>query len=314
MNKIKTKVSRETNYIYHMLSVAKCGYDNDYGRKYASYHSSADLKILKDNETHITVAGGEHIGKLYGFFIAAPASLDTEARLFYEAVSHLFKFNNTEDNVKKYMEIYKNFTDNEEWLLKFLQEIYSEHIDCRESIIAICDVMERNYPVYCNDIWEESKQELLPYAKNVEDIFNKNGVSAKLEEITNETLKTDFIATFCNSISNGAEAIDISENQDVFGIGRDYEWAVIFISHEYIIYLLKQALVNTTAFKNIKYWRYAECLAEFYLCLINGKESGMFKKEQEVVDFYKETYENNNALSAQELYNKAMKKFEELTI
>lgn len=34
MNKIKLIANRETNYVYHMLSVAKCGYDNDYGRKY----------------------------------------------------------------------------------------------------------------------------------------------------------------------------------------------------------------------------------------------------------------------------------------
>jgi hypothetical protein len=39
-NKIKAKISRETNYVYHMLPVAKCGYDNEYGNNYALYPSS----------------------------------------------------------------------------------------------------------------------------------------------------------------------------------------------------------------------------------------------------------------------------------
>jgi hypothetical protein len=102
MNKIKTKVSREANYIYHILSVAKCGYDNEYGRKYASYHSFDDLKILKDNETHVTVVGGEHSGKLYWLLVMLPASFDTEALLYYEAIHHHFESNNAEDNIKKY--------------------------------------------------------------------------------------------------------------------------------------------------------------------------------------------------------------------
>ena len=188
--------------------------------------------------------------------------------------------------------------------------MYDDHSDYCEVIITMCDVMIKNYSIYCDDIWEQAKQELLPYARDVEDIFNKNGVSAKMERITNEILKTDFIATFCNSISNGAEAIDISQNQDVFGIGRSYESTVKFISHEFIIYLLKQALADTKAFTDImKYWSYIESLAECYLYLTSGEESGFFERKQELIDFYKETHRNNHTLSAQELFNKAVEKF-----
>jgi hypothetical protein len=47
MNKIKMIADRETNYIYHMLSVAKCGYNNDYGAKYRSDYPEEDLVKLK---------------------------------------------------------------------------------------------------------------------------------------------------------------------------------------------------------------------------------------------------------------------------
>jgi len=167
--------------------------------------------------------------------------------------------------------------------------------------------MIRNYSIYCSDIWKDSEQELLPYAKNVEEIFRENLFSENLEKVANTKLKSEFFATFCNSLDGGAEAIDISANQDVFGINRSYINAVEFISHEYIIYLLKQALRDTVVFSNpIKYWAYIEGLAEFYLCLANGKESGIFKEVQKEIDFYKEIYNKNSSITPSELIHKAI--------
>jgi len=307
MNKIKTKISRETNYIYHMLSVAKCGYDNEYGNKYLLKHSPEDLKILKDNERFITVKGGEHCGELYHWLVSVPASLDTEATLYYNSLGHLFRTGNIEENIKLYKSVHKLFLPANDHNFKNIVYDFYKHYAKFDIIVPICEVMIRNYSIYSNEIWEETKKRLLPYAKDIEYIFNTNGLSKQLEALTNEELKTQFIATFCNSLDGGAEAIDISANQDVFGIGRNYEWAEKFISHEFIIYLLKQSLKNTTAFQDLKYWIYTEGLAEFYLSLA-GKGGG-FKECQDVIDFYKDTYKNDNSLTASELYKKAIKKF-----
>lgn len=307
MNKIKTKVSRETNYIYHMLSVAKCGYDNEYGNKYLCQHLPESLKILKDNESLITVKGGEHCGELYHWLISVPASLDTNATLYYKLLEHLFKTGNIEENIMQFESIFKLFLPkSNSGFVDMVRDFYNHYIKF-EAIIPICEVMIQNYSVYCAVIWESSQKELLPYAKDIEHIFIRNGLSEKLENIIGEKLRTEFIATFCNSLDGGAEAIDISENQDVFGIGRNYEWAEKFISHEFIIYLLKQALANTTAFQALEYWPYTEGLAEFYLSLA-GK-SGGFKECQNIIYFYKEMYQLDNTLTAAELYNKAIKKF-----
>jgi len=47
MGEIRALLSKNANYIYHMLSVSKCGYDNAYGDKYRGYHEESDLKTLK---------------------------------------------------------------------------------------------------------------------------------------------------------------------------------------------------------------------------------------------------------------------------
>jgi hypothetical protein len=313
INKIKAKVSRETNYIYHMLSVAKCGYDNEYGNNYASYHQAKDLKILKDNETLITVKGGEHIGELYGLLIAQPAALDIEVTIFYESLGHLFETGDFDENIRKYKEPYKYFlSENEDQLFPIVQGAYNAFQQHREAIVMICDVMRRNYAIYCDKIWEKSNRELVSYAEAIETIFIENNMSFKLETLINVSIhlsmKDNFIATFVNSIHGGAEAIDISEKLDVFGTGRDYASAVKFISHEFVIYLLKQALVDTVAFTDLMYWVYTEGLAEFYIGFV-GVENDFFPEVKEIVDYYKIVYAQNNHLSASELFLKAIEKF-----
>jgi len=291
-----------------MLSVAKCGYDNEYGNKYLSLHLPEDLSLLKSNEFLITVKGAEHCGELYYWLVSVPASLDTEATLFYESLHYLFTTGNVIEYLKRYESLLKLFLPtNDPNFIDSAHEFYN-HYSKFDAIVPICEVMIRNYPIYCAKAWKECEREILPYAKSVESTFNQNGLSKKLEDITGESQETEFIATFCNSLNGGAEAIDISVNQHVFRIGSSHEWVVDFISHEYIIYLLKHALAGTSAFKElVKYWLYIEGLAEFYLSL-TGKRSG-FSECQHVIDFYNELYQGNNTLTAPELYNKAIDKF-----
>ena len=52
------------------------------------------------------------------------------------------------------------------------------------------------------------------------------------------------------AVENGAEAIDISKEQDVFGIERTPVDSFYFIGHEFIIYLLMNALKDENAFRN----------------------------------------------------------------
>lgn len=46
MSTIKALLSKNANYINHMLSVAKCGYDNAYGEKYKTCFVSCISTIM----------------------------------------------------------------------------------------------------------------------------------------------------------------------------------------------------------------------------------------------------------------------------
>lgn len=292
-----TKVSKETNFVYHMLSVAKCGYNNEYGSIWRKYHSDSDLNIIKKNEGLLTVKGGKHCGELYWLLVMLPASLGTPAKDYYSSLNKLYK---TGDK--------GNFNPINQF--EFPNKQYSRFT---AEIIEICDVMERNYDIYEYTAWEHSRKDLLDYADYMQNVFDNNKIAAMLESIIGQTFKTNFIATFCNSLDYGAEAIDISAEQDVFGIGqtcgRTYEIAENFIMHEYAIYLLKQVLAESGAFDNKENWIFLETLAEFYHSKVVGETGMSFGKCSDILDIYTAEADKNPKITAAVLLKQAKAKY-----
>lgn len=283
MNKIKTKVNKDTNYIFHMLSAAKCGYDNSYGERYRNLHKAEDLDILKKYERLITVKGGEYCGELYSLLVAVPACGACSAKEYYTNILSQFQTEPIPDSINEYTEF-------------------------KTPAIEIATVMAENYDVYAA-VWKKTEKDLPEYAKRVEEMFADSGFTEKCEKLVGQKLKSEyFFATFTNSVAYGPEAIDISEDQDMFGIDRTPEDAFYFIGHEFIIYLLMESLKETDAFQSYETWSLTEGLAEFYLIKLMG-DSRFFNEQLKYAEFYRKCFEENPALSAKELFLMAEEKY-----
>lgn len=285
MNRIKLVANRETNYIYHMLSVAKCGYDNEYGKQYRNRYELKDLNILKVHEDLITVCGGEHCGLLYGILVGEPACAKGSAKEYYLSLIDIgtaIKNGNVPDGISQ------------------------EGIKYTDTILSISEVMVKYYDDYIENIWESEERKIRQYMPRLQDYFERTAFTEKAEALVGCHLRSEwFSATLVTSVAGGAEAIDISESQDVFGIERDIWDTFCFIGHEYIIYLLFDALADENAFKTLETWALTEGLAEYYLQKIVG-ETRLFKNQQTYVKYY-ECCEREQPLSAAELYRKALK-------
>lgn len=57
MNKIHFAANADTNYVYHMLSAARCGYDNAYGERYREHYPMEELSVFRQYEDELTVRG-----------------------------------------------------------------------------------------------------------------------------------------------------------------------------------------------------------------------------------------------------------------
>lgn len=283
MNKICFTANQDTNYVFHMLSVAKCGYDNKYGAGYRDRYPAEDLAVFRQNEELLTVRGGEHCGALFGLMVCQPACGHVSAKEYY---SGLLQIGN---DIKK-----GNIAED-------VDESLVPHTD---AIMKLSEIMIRHYDSYIEEIWPREKEKIKQYMPRLMDAFEQSSFTEKAEELVGCSLGSErFTAALVTSVEGGAEAIDISKEQDMFGIERGVEDAFYFIGHEFIIYLLFQALKDENAFCDFETWPYTEGLAEYYLKKIMGDIR--FSDHKEHVELYERLAEEAS-LSAAELYRAAL--------
>ena len=277
MNTLHFTANPDTNYVYHMLSVARVGYDNAYGARFRPDYPAEDLAVLKGYEELLTVCGGEHCGELYHMMVTLPACAEQSAKEYYtdlldEAIS---------GPVPPEAEVY------------------------RPIVADICRVMIRHYDDYVARIWPGQEADIRRYIPQVEARFASSDFTARAVELVGCGLPGEtFTATMVTSVENGAEAIDISKELDVFGIVRNPVDAFYFIGHEFIIYLLKNALKDEDAFRSFETWPITEGMAEYYLKRILG-DTRFFTEQVKIVDFLEQQPE----LPAAELYRLACQEF-----
>lgn len=278
MNKIRFSADPEINYIFHMLSVAKCGYDNVYGEKYRNRYDFADLKCLKDQEHHLTVRGGEHCGDWYGPMVCEPARSRMSAKEYYaETIA---------------------------WIKSGKLKLPDDELD---SIVRVCQIMIRYYDDFIENIWPVERKRITEYIDTMRTVFEESDFTAQAEKLIGVSLPLPgFTAVLVSSIEGGAEAIDITDTQDVFGIDHSAEAEKAFISHEFIIYLLKIALKNENAFQSFENWTLLEGLAEYYLQKIDG-DVRTFQSCQKQAEVYRQL-ENVCGTDAVTLYREASKR------
>ncbi len=280
MNKIRFIASQDTNYIFHMLSVAKCGYDNKYGDSYKHFYPQHDLDLLKQYEQMISVCGGKHCGELYGILVCEAAAAAVSAKEYYTRLVHEFYSNDGPPGLESYHNI----------------------------ICQIAEVMIKHYDHYVINIWDREQSKITKYIPAVLQLFEESNFTEKAEEVIGCSLLHDcFTATLVTSVENGAEAIDITDEQDVFGIERTPLDAFYFIGHEYIIYLLFNALKEENAFRELNTWNITEGLAEYYLKQVLGN-TRFFNTHRKYVAFFEET-NRQKQFNAVALYRKGLEAF-----
>ncbi len=282
MNKIRFEINQNINYLYHMLSVSGCGYDNAYGAQYRDLYPPEDIAAFADNRTLLTIEGGVHWGELYSLLVFNPAGHAASLADYYGEV------------------------------LGICQSIAAgrvpEGID--ETLIPHTAVIERlsrillkHHNAYICDIFPAQREKIAAAIAPVQEWFETHDFTAQAEKMVGHPLAAEaFTATMVSSVAGGAEAIDLTAEKDLFGIERSTMDAVYFIGHEFIIYLLKTALQEENAFRSNATWPLTEALAEYYLQRIMG-DTRFFDGQRQWRAFYER---QSPGLTAVQLYRLAL--------
>lgn len=293
----------DTNYLYHMLSVAKCGYDNDYSKKYRSYHDEKDLAILKENERFITIKGGEYKGELLDIALA-PACFQgrLSAKDYFKALM--------DGEISTYAHKNSEGADDEtdEFLSTIQEKIEALNEENQEKLKLIAKVFYDNYDIYYEKIWPQSEKELIETKKKIEAYWKQQDFVNKWEELTGYQYdENGFVIELVNGIEGGVEAIIIG-NHDLFSIPTEANWdyEIHLMCHELGMFLLLQNLFGEDINDNEKYMA-MESLVEFYtLQIIQDSTTSMF--DEQIIKEYQKMQEEHPDWGAEKLYKAYLEK------
>ena len=265
MNKIRFEIDPNVNYLYHMLSVARCGYDNDYGAKYRPLYPAEELAVFSDNRELLTIQGGVHWGELYSLLIFNPAGYAESLPDYYGEVLA------TCESIRAGV----------------IPEWVDEPLIPYTALIGqLSQILLKHRDAYLRDIFPGERARIAEAIVPVQAWFEAHDFTARAEELVGCELAAEaFTATMVSSVAHGPEAIDLTPEKDLFGIDRSTMDAVYFIGHEFIIYLLKSALREEDAFRSNATWPLTEALAEYYLKRLMG-DTRFFDGQREWRMFY----------------------------
>lgn len=265
MGKIQCVYDKDNNFFFHLMSVAKVGYDNTYGEKHKDSMSSEDIATMKKYEKELTMKGGEYNGKLFWTGMYAGNAQDVINRIHSGGGFPGFE----------------SYTD---------------------VLLEIFGIFLKYHDDYCEKIWPEEEKRLDQTAQEWQKRFDEERLDEKAEKLLGISRETKFFASLISSIEHGVEAIlyedESGDTYDLFSIDRDYNSARAMFLHEYIIALLGKRI----PFAIDSYDRY-EGLAEYYTEELIGKTYN-FTYMEKYIDFYRKKM-SEKAYTPEELFEMA---------
>lgn len=311
MVKISASVNRNTSYVYHMLSVAKIGYDNDYGQRYRALHDRSALQALAEHGDALRVQGGQHAGLLYAPLIALPATLNEEASAtrYYAFLEEAFSQSDSVSYSTEFAAFLAAYADQGVFGHSIDADFFASFRDQAQAICASAAVMRANYAVFCEDIWPTERALLEAYVLKLNDELEAMNLAASWQKATGYVYQENaFQALICNSMLNGPQAIDISSRKDVFQRSGDVPMLARFISHEFGIYTLRDAFFNEIDRSDFAWWPYFESLAGYFNRLICDGDEADWRGRADIVEQYAALRMENPMMSPHEMFFAAQRK------
>lgn len=248
MGKIQCVYDKDNNFFFHMMSVAKVGYDNAYGEKYRNSMAPEDTATLKKNEKELTMKGGEYNGKLFWTGMYAGSAKEAIRKIRSE-------------------EGFPGFESD------------------KDALLEIFDIFVKYHDDYCEKIWPYEEQRLAKAAQEWQKKFDEEKLDEKAEKLVGIDSERIFFASLISSIQHGVEAIlyetEDGNVYDLFSVDRDYNSARALFLHEYIITLFEKVI----PFSIEAYDRF-EGLAEYYTEELIGKTYN-FTHQDKYTEFYR---------------------------
>ncbi len=231
------------NYLFHLLAVARAGYDSEYAERYAESVPASDIRFISDHRELLQFGQGQG-SALCQFALFLPITLDLDCRgavdEFLRLVTDSLKAGSTERLFHRYRHQCERLRAS--WFAPTPDDILAcaPHLP---QIDRYADIIYRNWNIYQLGVWPTESRAIVEVAAQINDFFAQHDTIARWERLTGKEFKAErYHILLCSALQNGPNANSMGYDKVVFWSGRDLEWTIDFISHEVGTHLLVDAL------------------------------------------------------------------------
>lgn len=314
MNKktVRAVIEKGANYLFHLLSVAKIGLDNNYSQVYSKSVISEDIKFLKQNE-YLLIHNNERDSLLNWIYIFFPSMLNLKTQNqineYFILLSDSIKHKDLQKFELKYSNELKSTTKlaGDIWNCNVKQNLESEDFCLINEAIEISNIIMRNFSKYESDVWSVESKKLDETAKFLNKKLDNFNLIGKLEDLMNSAyLDQEFQVVLCSSNQDGVDAIDLDYLKNLHYFGRQPKELIHFICHEIAIRIVipfrNKMYSKVEEVDYLQMYKTNEMLAEFYTTQVLDDDL-VFNWFPEYLDLIKSKFEENSKLNIEQLFD-----------
>ena len=257
------------NYLWHLLAVAKIGYDSEYAEVFGDTVIPDDLALLKSKKSLLAFAEGEG-GELSGFFTMLPAWLPLKDKADLERYFKVLQTALERRNLQPFVDHFPQADWQDRIWAEFLRrDSFPDEIgELMAEAQALAALYSRNLENYQQRIWPQAKSSMQPRQADLQELFTLEDYIAKWEQFLGMEFTGDqYEFVLCYANKNGPDYNSLGYCGNLCYFDKPFKQTWQFLSHEIGTHILMQIyfkLAGTGTFEHRSLYSAYECLAMFY--------------------------------------------------
>jgi hypothetical protein len=266
------------NYLWHLLAVARVGYQSEYASQFRSSVGTGDLELIASCKKDLAWAEDTG-GALAGFFVNLPAWLNLESRSEFEAYFETLQTALVEGSLQPFVRRFPDRAWHNPYYRYYLRQAdfapeLSGHL---ETARLLAGAYLRNLDAYRRQVWPRIVQRLGPRKRALAVEFERTDYIARWESLVGVPFampRYEFI--LCGANQGGPDYNSVGYGRTVFYYDKPFLRTCQFLSHEIGTHLLFEVyaeVLEDDRCDRRKAYCALETLAMFYNKLILGVDS-----------------------------------------
>jgi hypothetical protein len=235
------------NFLWHMLAVARIGYDSEYADRFADSIGAKHLELLRRNAARLKFGGGE-MGDLAQIVTMLPAWLHLESRSDFERYFLTLDRCQQEGSFRAFSEAFPAA----DWTDKFYADLPGRTFpaadrEYRQIVAGVAAAYLESFEAYELRIWPTARRELAPRILELTQHFAaKDYIKAWGDTLGLPFQTSTYEIVLCHSNKNGPDYNSLGYGGNLFFYDKPFVRTYQFVSHEIGTHLLTDSMLEVS--------------------------------------------------------------------